>query len=39
MDVIRNIYVAVTKLPRPIRRVCLVQVFAFMGWFPFLFYS
>ncbi|THH32903.1 hypothetical protein EUX98_g1246 [Antrodiella citrinella] len=38
-DVIRNIYVAVTKLPKPIRRVCLVQVFAFMAWFPFLFYS
>jgi len=38
-DVIRTIWVAATKLPKPIRRVCLVQVFAFMGWFPFLFYS
>ncbi|TCD70851.1 hypothetical protein EIP91_001542 [Steccherinum ochraceum] len=38
-DVVRTIWVAVTKLPKPIRRVCLVQVFAFMGWFPFLFYS
>ncbi|KAI0081691.1 MFS general substrate transporter [Panus rudis PR-1116 ss-1] len=39
MDVVKNISTAVTKLPKPIRRVCLVQVFAFMGWFPFLFYS
>ncbi|KAL4242080.1 MFS general substrate transporter [Abortiporus biennis] len=38
-DVLRNIYTAITNLPRPIRRVCLVQIFAFMGWFPFLFYS
>ncbi|KAH8105925.1 MFS general substrate transporter [Cristinia sonorae] len=38
-DVLRNIWVAITKLPKPIRRVCFVQVFAFMGWFPFLFYS
>ncbi|KIP07007.1 hypothetical protein PHLGIDRAFT_13479 [Phlebiopsis gigantea 11061_1 CR5-6] len=30
---------AVVQLPKPIRRVCYVQVFAFMGWFPFLFYS
>ncbi|EIN10403.1 MFS general substrate transporter [Punctularia strigosozonata HHB-11173 SS5] len=34
-----NIRVAIVQLPRPIRRVCYVQVFAFMGWFPFLFYS
>jgi hypothetical protein len=27
-----NIYNAIVKLPKPIRRVCLVQVFAFMGW-------
>ena len=38
-DILENIYNAVIKLPKPIRRVCLVQVFAFMGWFPFLFYS
>ncbi|KAJ3554771.1 hypothetical protein NM688_g2936 [Phlebia brevispora] len=38
-DVLRNIYNAVINLPRPIRRVCYVQLFAFMGWFPFLFYS
>ncbi|RDB22586.1 General alpha-glucoside permease [Hypsizygus marmoreus] len=34
-----NIQAAVTTLPKPIRRVCYVQLFAFMGWFPFLFYS
>jgi len=38
-DILENIYNAVIKLPKPIRRVCLVQVFAFMGWFPFLFYA
>lgn len=38
-DVLDNIYRAIAKLPKPIRRVCFVQVFAFMGWFPFLFYS
>ncbi|OCH92906.1 MFS general substrate transporter [Obba rivulosa] len=38
-DVLNNIYQAALKLPKPIRRVCYVQLFAFMGWFPFLFYS
>ncbi|KAL0564423.1 hypothetical protein V5O48_017623 [Marasmius crinis-equi] len=38
-EVLNNIYTAVANLPRPIRRVCYVQFFAFMGWFPFLFYS
>ncbi|KII95051.1 hypothetical protein PLICRDRAFT_128474 [Plicaturopsis crispa FD-325 SS-3] len=38
-DVLENIYNAIVNLPKPIRRVCYVQVFAFMGWFPFLFYS
>ncbi|KIL00599.1 hypothetical protein PAXRUDRAFT_8078 [Paxillus rubicundulus Ve08.2h10] len=38
-DVLENIYAAITTLPEPIRRVCFVQLFAFMGWFPFLFYS
>ncbi|CCL99450.1 uncharacterized protein FIBRA_01468 [Fibroporia radiculosa] len=38
-DVLDNIYNAIVKLPKPIRRVCYVQVFAFMGWFPFLFYA
>ncbi|KAG8849514.1 hypothetical protein FRB91_009834, partial [Serendipita sp. 411] len=38
-DVINNITKAITKLPKPIRRVCIVQIFAFIGWFPFLFYA
>jgi solute carrier family 45 protein 1/2/4 len=38
-SVMGNIYNAVVNLPKPIRRVCYVQVFAFMGWFPFLFYA
>ncbi|KAK7060524.1 hypothetical protein VNI00_001290 [Paramarasmius palmivorus] len=38
-EVLGNIYTAIVNLPRPIRRVCYVQFFAFMGWFPFLFYS
>lgn len=29
---ITNIKVAITQLPKPIRRVCFVQLFAFMGW-------
>ncbi|THH10078.1 hypothetical protein EW145_g1578 [Phellinidium pouzarii] len=39
IDVLRNIRDAVVNLPKPIRRVCYVQFFAFMGWFPFLFYA
>jgi solute carrier family 45, member 1/2/4 len=31
-DVLMNIKVAVINLPKPIRRVCYVQLFAFMGW-------
>ncbi|KXN86414.1 General alpha-glucoside permease [Leucoagaricus sp. SymC.cos] len=38
-EIINNIQVAVVQLPKSIRRVCYVQLFAFMGWFPFLFYS
>ena len=38
-DVFENIRHAIWNLPTPIRRVCFVQLFAFMGWFPFLFYS
>ncbi|KAJ6539477.1 hypothetical protein B0H19DRAFT_361430 [Mycena capillaripes] len=38
-EVLLNIRTAIVNLPRPIRRVCYVQLFAFMGWFPFLFYS
>jgi solute carrier family 45, member 1/2/4 len=31
-DVLLNIKVAIINLPKPIRRVCYVQLFAFMGW-------
>jgi solute carrier family 45 protein 1/2/4 len=34
-----NIYFTAINLPRPIRRVCYVQLFAFLAWFPFLFYA
>ncbi|EST05162.1 Major facilitator superfamily domain, general substrate transporter [Kalmanozyma brasiliensis GHG001] len=34
-----DVWHAIRRLPRSVRRVCLVQLFAFMGWFPFLFYS
>ncbi|KAI9478167.1 MAG: major facilitator superfamily domain-containing protein [Benjaminiella poitrasii] len=34
-DIFRNIW----YLPRPIQRICNVQFFAWIGWFPFLFYS
>ncbi|TKY89280.1 hypothetical protein EX895_001811 [Sporisorium graminicola] len=36
---IDDVWHAIRRLPRSVRRVCLVQLFAFMGWFPFLFYS
>ncbi|KAF5387983.1 hypothetical protein D9615_000522 [Tricholomella constricta] len=38
-DVLMGIQSAIVTLPKPVRRVCFVQLFAFMGWFPFLFYS
>lgn len=31
-DVLENIYLAITSLPKPIKAVCFVQLFAFMGW-------
>ncbi|CBQ73261.1 related to General alpha-glucoside permease [Sporisorium reilianum SRZ2] len=34
-----DVWHAIRRLPRSVRRVCLVQLFAFMGWFPFLFYG
>ncbi|KAF1803082.1 major facilitator superfamily domain-containing protein [Mucor lusitanicus] len=34
-DIFRNIW----HLPKPIQRICNVQFFAWIGWFPFLFYS
>lgn len=38
-DVVSTIYEAARHLPKLVRRVCYVQICAFMGWFPFLFYS
>ncbi|KAK8861283.1 hypothetical protein IAR55_002102 [Kwoniella newhampshirensis] len=38
-DIVGTIYEAVLHLPKPVRRVCIVQIAAFMGWFPYLFYS
>ena len=32
-DVINNIYNTAINLPKPIRRVCYVQLFAFMAWY------
>ncbi|GAA5860796.1 hypothetical protein JCM8547_003854 [Rhodosporidiobolus lusitaniae] len=34
-DVVRN----VRELPKPVKRVCYVQFFAWTAWFPFLFYA
>lgn len=39
MDVVKTIYTAALNLPRPIRRVCYVQLCAWVGWFPFLFFG
>lgn len=36
--VFRQIFKRLKRIPRAIRRVCMVQFFAWMGWFPFLFY-
>jgi len=38
-DIVGTIYDAARHLPKPVRRVCIVQIAAFMGWFPYLFYS
>ncbi|KAF9977624.1 hypothetical protein BGZ73_005478 [Actinomortierella ambigua] len=35
---IANIWFAFRHLPSPVQRLCNVQFFAWMGWFPFLFY-
>jgi solute carrier family 45 protein 1/2/4 len=32
-EIWNNIYIAVVALPKPVRRVCYVQIFAFMGWY------
>ncbi|KAI8643503.1 major facilitator superfamily domain-containing protein [Parasitella parasitica] len=34
-----DIFQSIWHLPKPIQRICNVQFFAWIGWFPFLFYS
>jgi solute carrier family 45 protein 1/2/4 len=38
-ETIQHLMKTVRHLPIPIRRVCHTQFFAWIGWFPFLFYS
>ncbi|KAF2200612.1 hypothetical protein GQ43DRAFT_441411 [Delitschia confertaspora ATCC 74209] len=38
VDFFKSLFHSVKKLPAQIRRVCHVQLFAWIGWFPFLFY-
>lgn len=35
----RGLYLSITRLPPQIRKVCTVQLFAWIAWFPFLFYT
>lgn len=39
LAVFRDLYRAVGRLPTQIMRVCQVQFMAWIGWFPFLFYT
>ncbi|KAF2731210.1 sucrose transport protein-like protein [Polyplosphaeria fusca] len=39
MQVLQTIFKTATNLPRGIAAICLVQFWAWIGWFPFLFYS
>ncbi|KAI9291395.1 MFS general substrate transporter [Neoconidiobolus thromboides FSU 785] len=36
---IKDIFINIKSLPQPIWRLCVVQFFSWIGWFPFLFYS
>ncbi|KAJ6597801.1 MFS general substrate transporter [Mycena vulgaris] len=36
---LRDIYTHARALPRVIRQICLIQFFAWLGWFPVLFYT
>ncbi|KAH8928594.1 hypothetical protein BT69DRAFT_490252 [Atractiella rhizophila] len=38
-DIFRRIWQSIVYLPPSVRKVCYVQFFAWLGWFPFLFYS
>lgn len=35
----RGLYQSIRRLPPQIRNVCIVQLFAWIAWFPFLFYT
>ena len=35
----KNLYFSIRRLPPQISKVCQVQFFAWIGWFPFLFYT
>ncbi len=37
--ILRDLWHAIRRLPRPIRRVCVTQTFNFAAWFCFLFYA
>lgn len=39
MVIFRDLVHTYESMPKRIRKVCHIQVFAWMGWFPFLFYS
>ncbi|KAI8322567.1 hypothetical protein GQ54DRAFT_251303, partial [Martensiomyces pterosporus] len=36
---LHSIFTSLQSLPRSIKRVCQIQVFSWIGWFPFLFYN
>ncbi|KAJ7732470.1 major facilitator superfamily domain-containing protein [Mycena maculata] len=36
---IRQIFSSISTLPRVIRQICMIQFFAWLGWFPVLFYT
>ena len=35
---LKHILMSAKRMPWPVRKICLVQCFAWMGWFPFLMY-
>jgi solute carrier family 45 protein 1/2/4 len=39
VSLFKDLYRSVKRLPLQISRICQVQFFAWMGWFPFLFYT
>ncbi|KAL9932593.1 hypothetical protein V8E36_008710 [Tilletia maclaganii] len=39
LAIVSHIAASVRTLPKPLARICIVQLFAFSSWFPFLFFS